>query len=102
MAQNAWEFWIDVGGTFTDCVARRPDSTLARQKLLSSGVTKGAAGDGTTAGEILDPLRRLDPPGFWNGFTLRLLDGSGRSVAETTIASFDPGTGSLRLAAPLD
>ena len=102
MAHDAWEFWIDVGGTFTDCVAHRPDGTLARHKLLSSGVTKGAARDGTTAGEILDPLRRHDPPGFWNGFTLRLLDGTGRSVAETTIESFDPGKGSLQLATPLD
>src|SRR5580698_1251919 len=101
MTQNAWEFWIDVGGTFTDCVARRPDGTLARHKLLSSGVTKGAAAQGSSAREIFDPLRRLDPAGFWNGFRLRLLDSYGRSVAETTIESFDPGTGRLRLTVPL-
>lgn len=28
-----WQFWIDVGGTFTDCIARRPDGTLLRHKL---------------------------------------------------------------------
>ena len=102
MAENTWEFWIDVGGTFTDCVARRPDGTLARHKLLSSGVTKGAAAGGTGAREIFDPLRRQDPPGFWNGFTLRLLDDSGRSVSESTVEDFDPRTGGLRLIAPLD
>jgi len=32
---NAWQFWIDRGGTFTDIVARRPDGTLASAKLLS-------------------------------------------------------------------
>ncbi|OYU15747.1 MAG: 5-oxoprolinase [Alphaproteobacteria bacterium PA4] len=32
---NAWEFWVDRGGTFTDIVARRPDGTLATLKLLS-------------------------------------------------------------------
>jgi len=32
---NAWQFWIDRGGTFTDVVARRPDGTLATAKLLS-------------------------------------------------------------------
>jgi len=35
-----WEFWIDVGGTFTDCIARAPDDRLAECKVLSSGVTK--------------------------------------------------------------
>lgn len=33
-----WQFWIDVGGTFTDCIARRPDGVLLRHKLLSSTV----------------------------------------------------------------
>ncbi|MEX2139792.1 MAG: hydantoinase/oxoprolinase family protein, partial [Pirellulales bacterium] len=33
---SPWHFWIDVGGTFTDCIARRPDGTLVRHKLLSS------------------------------------------------------------------
>src|SRR6266436_4621601 len=32
---QAWDFWIDRGGTFTDVVARRPDGTLAAHKLLS-------------------------------------------------------------------
>jgi 5-oxoprolinase (ATP-hydrolysing) len=30
-----WQFWIDRGGTFTDIVARRPDGTLAIDKVLS-------------------------------------------------------------------
>jgi 5-oxoprolinase (ATP-hydrolysing) len=32
---EAWEFWIDRGGTFTDIVARRPDGRLVAHKLLS-------------------------------------------------------------------
>ncbi|WP_343079874.1 hydantoinase B/oxoprolinase family protein [Ostreiculturibacter nitratireducens] len=35
MAERAWEFWIDRGGTFTDVVARRPDGALLTHKLLS-------------------------------------------------------------------
>ncbi len=31
----AWDFWIDRGGTFTDVVARDPEGTLHRAKLLS-------------------------------------------------------------------
>ncbi len=37
---QAWEFWIDVGGTFTDCLARRPDGSLATAKVLSSGTVQ--------------------------------------------------------------
>ncbi|MBW3543487.1 MAG: hypothetical protein KY476_24815, partial [Planctomycetes bacterium] len=32
-----WEFWIDVGGTFTDCIGRSPDDELLTAKVLSSG-----------------------------------------------------------------
>ncbi|MFO1282739.1 MAG: hydantoinase B/oxoprolinase family protein [Burkholderiales bacterium] len=32
---DAWQFWIDRGGTFTDIVARRPDGRLVTHKLLS-------------------------------------------------------------------
>jgi 5-oxoprolinase (ATP-hydrolysing) len=32
---QAWEFWIDRGGTFTDVIGRRPDGELVTHKLLS-------------------------------------------------------------------
>jgi 5-oxoprolinase (ATP-hydrolysing) len=32
---EAWEFWIDRGGTFTDVIGRRPDGKLVAHKLLS-------------------------------------------------------------------
>jgi len=35
MAQQAWDFWIDRGGTFTDIVGRAPDGSLTPHKLLS-------------------------------------------------------------------
>ncbi|HEY5657810.1 MAG TPA: hydantoinase/oxoprolinase family protein, partial [Myxococcota bacterium] len=34
----SWEFWIDRGGTFTDCIGLAPDGTLHTAKLLSSDV----------------------------------------------------------------
>ena len=37
---NRWQFWIDVGGTFTDCFARAPDGTESELKLLSSGISQ--------------------------------------------------------------
>ncbi|HEX5442466.1 MAG TPA: hydantoinase B/oxoprolinase family protein [Pirellulales bacterium] len=95
------EFWIDVGGTFTDCFARLPDGTLRRHKLLSSGVTKGAAAAGSDRSQIVDPARRTDPPQFWNGFPLRLLDATGGAVAMARVKSFDSATGAFSLEAPL-
>ena len=35
MSKRTWQFWIDRGGTFTDVVARSPDSKLVTHKLLS-------------------------------------------------------------------
>ena len=32
---QAWEFWVDRGGTFTDVVGRRPDGSLQALKVLS-------------------------------------------------------------------
>src|SRR5712691_10029360 len=52
-----WRFWIDVGGTFTDCIARRPDGTLATHKLLSLALYKGLVHQGSDRTTILDPGR---------------------------------------------
>ena len=48
MPENAWDFWIDRGGTFTDIVARRPDGSLVSHKLLSEN--PGRYGDAASAG----------------------------------------------------
>jgi 5-oxoprolinase (ATP-hydrolysing) len=96
-----WEFWIDVGGTFTDSFARRADGTLAHYKVLSSGVIKGAAARGSSADCVIDPARGADPPGVWDAYTLRLLDGQGRALCESLIARFDSQRGALLLTEPL-
>ena len=46
--QNAWEFWIDRGGTFTDVIGRDPGGTLQTCKLLSEN--PGAYKDAAVAG----------------------------------------------------
>lgn len=101
MTAVPWEFWIDVGGTFTDCFGRRPDGTLVRHKLLSSGVTKGALGAGSDDSCVVDPARSVDPPDFWRGYTLRLLDDTGRTTAQRRVTAFDPATSKLTLDEPL-
>ncbi len=35
MTQQAWQFWIDRGGTFTDVIGRAPDGAWHTHKLLS-------------------------------------------------------------------
>ena len=98
---TTWEFWIDVGGTFTDSFARRPDGSLAYFKMLSSGVVKGVVGAGSAIDRIVDPARGGDPDDFWTDWQLRLLDAAGRPLAETHVVGFDRATATLRLAAPL-
>ena len=89
MSQTRWQFWIDVGGTFTDCLAKTPSGEILRRKLLSSGVTKGSVGRGSTAAEIIDASRVTDPPGFWNGGTIRLLNAEGQMAAEGIVERND-------------
>src|SRR5689334_20125527 len=92
-----WQFWIDVGGTFTDCFARTPEGKLLRHKVLSSGVTKGIAASGSGSRCIVDSVRMDDPPQFWRGYRLRLLDEKGNSLAEATVADFCRLAGSFHL-----
>ena len=80
------EFWIDVGGTFTDSFARAPDGRLSHYKVLSSGVIKGAVAPGSTRQQIVDAARAHDPANIWQGYRLRLLDARGDTLFETTVA----------------
>ena len=40
-----WQFWIDVGGTFTDCQALDPQGNSYETKELSSGIVKSQLRD---------------------------------------------------------
>ncbi len=101
MAAALPEFWIDVGGTFTDCFLRTPEGELRRHKVLSSGVTKGSAAEGSSRDAIVDSARSIDPHGFWVGYELRLLDAQGTVVAKAAVESFDASSGRMMLAGPL-
>jgi len=98
---KSWEFWIDVGGTFTDCIARSPDDRLVECKVLSSAVTK------RRVAEVLGPVRfydtssHTDPSGFWVGYELRFLDPLGQPSFVSRVTAFDSRTGSFTTAALL-
>ncbi|MFG0332529.1 MAG: hydantoinase/oxoprolinase family protein [Maioricimonas sp. JB049] len=91
-----WQFWIDVGGTFTDCVAVTPDDEMRTFKTLSSGVTKGDVAE-RTENAIVDSRRTDDPDGFWNGYTIRFLDPTGREIHAGRVREHDAGTGTLAI-----
>lgn len=101
-----WEFWIDVGGTFTDCIARSPDERLIECKVLSSGVTR------RRVGEVLGPVRfcddlsardasQHDPDDFWIGYELHFLDAHGQPFFTSRVEAFDARTGAFTTAALL-
>ncbi|HEV3138705.1 MAG TPA: hydantoinase/oxoprolinase family protein, partial [Pirellulales bacterium] len=99
--QNIEFHSFDVGGTFTDSFARRPDGRVTHAKVLSSGLIQGAIGPGSSRSQIVDPARASDPPGFWVGYQLRLLDPAGQTVATAVVAAFDAQKCILQLSQPL-
>ncbi len=123
---DRWEFWVDVGGTFTDCLARGPDGTLRTHKLLSDGVYKGRIGNGSTRRCLVDARRRSDPDGFFAGWRVAVSRPLGHGTvrkpgeidlacaagghdrnalevleAHVPVTSFDSASGRLHLGKPL-
>jgi 5-oxoprolinase (ATP-hydrolysing) len=106
MSDHRWQFWIDVGGTFTDCIARRPDGAMATHKLLSSGVYKSEIAPGSDRSTLILAGRAGDPVDFFAGWRLSLLEpGPGSEVRllepDLEVRSYDSEPGSVRLARPL-
>ena len=89
------EFWIDVGGTFTDCLMRTADDRLATFKVLSSGVTKGRITETLGDHSFRDESRVGDPPRFWESYSLTLLDANGAPRQTVRVVSFDAATGTF-------
>ena len=107
-----WSFWIDVGGTFTDCLARNPNGVVHTHKLLSTGEYRGLVGAGSNRTRIVDPQRRGDPQGFFDAgrddeigyrLTLRRPDRQGRVqvLDQQAIRQFDAKEGCFWLDRPL-
>ncbi len=91
-----WQFWLDVGGTFTDCIARRPDGEIVTHKTLSSGVVKGRVDKLLADTAWIDSSKVGDPAGLWIGWQASF----GGTPVEIT--SFDSATGEIRVATKPD
>ena len=90
-----WEFWIDVGGTFTDCIYRRPDDSVSTLKVLSSGITKGVVEETSGTDRFVDLGRVGDPDGFWTGYTIRFLDDGGCVIHSARVRKSQGANGLL-------
>ncbi len=97
---SQWRFWIDVGGTFTDCIACLPDGSLRTHKLLSTGRYPTRA-DGTCTVNIWrDPALTRAPGGYFLAYRFACeLPGYGR--VERTVIRCDGGFDGLHFDEPL-
>lgn len=98
---DTWEFWIDVGGTFTDCLARGPAGEFRTGKVLSSGITKGRIESLPDRISLIDPLRQHDPENFWTGATCAIFDESGEQIQSLVVANFNRSEQRLQLRSEL-
>ena len=90
---NGWEFWIDVGGTFTDCLAHSPDGRLLTLQSSQLRRHQGNRRARQASQRVVDTARRADPVRFWTGYELRFLDAAGNVVTRPRVESFDNESG---------
>jgi len=102
MNDTSWQFFIDVGGTFTDVVAYPPRAaTVESFKLLSSGAIRGTVGASPDARHIVDPTRRGEPDNHWRGYRLRILSQDPNASRSMKVVASDGTTGMFDLDRPL-
>ncbi len=80
-----WQFWIDVGGTFTDCVAVSPTGQQRIIKVLSSGITKGVVRQHDGA-DLRTSLTGA-PNNFFRGYRCAFVDAAGQPVFITKVTA---------------
>lgn len=95
MAGQRWRFSIDVGGTFTDCIAASPDGKTHRLKLLSTGRIRSEAVVENHQLRLRLPFKVADD--VLIGFTCRLYDNHHRLLFEAKVAGWEEASQTLRL-----
>ena len=85
-----WKFWIDVGGTFTDCLAESPTGTRFQNKVLSSSRVKGTISRFQSAKVCLiagkvPSEQRAAIEGEYNGLSIEFFDADGLGLATSVI-----------------
>ena len=90
---NRWQFWIDVGGTFTDCLGVSPEGDEHLAKVLSSGATKGTIHEWLSPSSFAIQKRAGDGEDFWSGAEVRFFDANGAQLGKSVVEVFDESTG---------
>ncbi|HET6424517.1 MAG TPA: hydantoinase B/oxoprolinase family protein [Planctomycetaceae bacterium] len=80
-----WQFWIDVGGTFTDCVAVSPEGEQRVIKVLSSGATKGVLG--AAVENRFQTTLTGAPTDFYREYRCAFVDATGQPGLVTTVTA---------------
>ncbi len=91
---DGWQFWIDVGGTFTDCLYQPPNGLLQKTKVLSAAIEKRTWSPSlrtANLNEFLDPGLSVDTDQFWVGYQLSWQDADGQCVLEGRVVDFRDG-----------
>ena len=92
-----WRFWIDVGGTFTDCLAVSPGGGEQFTKVLSSGLVKGTIAQIVTENSFRDPAHIGGCDQFWCEATVDLLTAAGRELGSARVVGYQADTGTFQL-----
>ncbi|SHJ85489.1 5-oxoprolinase (ATP-hydrolysing) [Desulfatibacillum alkenivorans DSM 16219] len=89
-SERIMEYWIDVGGTFTDCLAW-DGKTLSQCKVLSSGGIKGEGTSRPDAGTVFDRARKKQPDDFFTGYEISILSSDGAVWCKGAVLGFSQG-----------
>ena len=96
--KKSWSFFVDTGGTFTDCLGRSPDSEWFRAKVLSRGSLSAEAIEKTEDRKLRVLKTDNWPDHFPIGFTLKL---GGEESFSTRIHGWNKDAEELILEDPL-
>lgn len=83
-----WEFSIDVGGTFTDCIAVNPNNEWLSCKFLSSGFIKGKI-NSFSENTFYDSAQNHYSESFFENYSINLFDKNNQLIQTSKITFFD-------------
>ncbi len=83
MTAKQWTFWIDTGGTFTDCIAHSTAGETFKIKVLSNGALRGRIIEKTGKGRYRISHRWPVTANIYGGYLFRLTDDIGVAALVT-------------------
>ncbi len=97
---NIYQAWLDVGGTFTDCLVTPPSGKPIVTKVLSNGVMKGKVQKRLDAATFYDSCRESDRDHLWRDFRCDIIDDSGATLFSAQVIRFTQAASAIELDRP--